>query len=103
MIIDYGIRQGSILGPMIFNLYVADLKGNIDRQTYVFNTLIILLFLNILICKYANLQQSEEEINTSLTKLTEWSNNSNLALNTGKTKSMIFLLPSWLILFLTFT
>jgi hypothetical protein len=103
MIIGYGIRQGSILGPMIFNLYVADLKGNIDRQTYVFNTLIILLFINILICKYANLQQSEEEINTSLTKLTEWSNNSNLVLNTGKTKSMIFLLPSWLILFLTFT
>ena len=33
---DFGIPKGSILGPMIFNLYVADLEDNINHRAFCF-------------------------------------------------------------------
>ena len=69
MTIDFGIPQG-ILGPMICNLYVADLQDNINHQVltcfqYADDTT---LYKH---CKYVDLQQCEEEMNTTLTQLTD--------------------------------
>lgn len=74
-------------GPMIFNLYVADLQDNIGPQAtcfqYADDTTIYKH------CKYADLQHCETEMNTTLSRLTEWSSDSNLALNATKTKCMV--------------
>ena len=88
MTIDFGIPQGSILGPLFFNLYVADLQENIDKQITCFQYADDSTFYKH--CKYEDLQQCETEINTALTQLSEWSSDSNLSLNAGKTKCMIF-------------
>ena len=71
-----------------FNLYVADLQENIDKQVTCFQYADDSTFYKHR--KYEDLQQCETEINTALTQLSEWSSDSNLSLNAGKTKCMIF-------------
>jgi hypothetical protein len=88
MTIDFGIPQGSILGPMFFNLYVADLQENIDQQVTCFQYADDSTFYKH--CKYIDLLQCEAEMNTALVQLSDWSCDSNLALNAGKTKCMFF-------------
>ena len=88
MTIDFGIPQGSILGPMFLNLYVADLQENIDQQVTCFQYADDSTFYKH--CKYIDLLQCEAEMNTALVQLSDWSYDSNLALNAGKTKCMFF-------------
>ena len=88
MTVDFGIPEGSIHGPLFFNLYVGDLQENIDKQVTCFQYADDSTFYKH--CKYEDLRQCETEINTALTQLSEWSSDSNLSLNAGKTKYMIF-------------
>ena len=86
--IAFGLFQGSILGPMIFNLYVSDLKEVIPAS--------------IKCSQYANdttlyhhtpvqdLVGGVSLMNNALSELHSWSKESNLALNPDKTKSMMF-------------
>ena len=84
---QFGIPQGSILGPMIFNLYVSDLRDNLDLSTsccqYADDTS---LYTH---CAVRELESPTYDLNESLTKLGSWSKDSNLALNPNKTKFMV--------------
>ena len=84
---QFGIPQGSILGPMIFNLYVSDLRDNLDLSTscsqYADDTS---LYTH---CAVKELESTTSDLNESLTKLGSWSKDSNLALNPNKTKFMV--------------
>ena len=84
---QFGIPQGSILGPMIFNLYVSDLRDNLDLSTscsqYADDTS---LYTH---CAVRELESPTCDLNESLTKLGSWSKDSNLALNPNKTKFMV--------------
>lgn len=92
-IISTGVPQGSILGPLLFLIYVNDISK-------VSNKFISILFaddtaLSSSICSFAPqrnspAQNSSKLINQELTKITQWLAVNKLVLNITKTKFMLF-------------
>ncbi len=86
--VSFGVPQGSILGPVLFNLYVNDLSENLDStisyHQYADDTS---LYTH---CKPADLKSCQDNLQSNLDKLSNWSNSNNLVLNPKKTKVMLF-------------
>ena len=83
--VPFGVQQGSIWGPVIFNLYVADLQNNVNCQCFQYaddTTFHIYT-------KVSDLSGATTDINRNLNCLGEYLNESNLALNATKTKWML--------------
>ena len=84
--IKTGVPQGSILGPLLFLIYINDLpeiSRHIKMVMYADDT--------TLYCNLGDL--SEDIINTALTKVSEWLAANKLSLNVKKTKCMVFHTP----------
>ena len=82
--IKTGVPQGSVLGPLLFLVYINDLPlvSNVfDMLMYADDTTL-----------YCNINQniSEEVINVELLKLWDWLGANKLSLNIAKTKYMVF-------------
>lgn len=83
--VNFGVPQGSIIGPLIFNLYVSDLLAHVDMQyhQYADDTA---LYVH---CKPSNLESCKRDLDKNLCNLEEWSRNANLVINPSKTKMMV--------------
>ena len=83
-----GVPQGPILGPLLFNIYTADLWDNLSDSIscyqYADDTLLYKQ------CSVKDLAQNVADFNNPLSHMASWSFKSNLALNSVKTKSMLF-------------
>ena len=87
-IIRFGVPQGSLLGPVLFNLYVADMHQNVhpkeeclqyaDDSTLYHH------------CRIEKLETAKLNLEQSLSTLNDWSSHMNLVLNETKTKMMMF-------------
>ena len=87
MNVSFGVPQGSILGPVSFNIYVNDLSDNLDSiksYQYADDTTIYIHE------KPANLKAGEEKLQKALDSLASWSSGCNLSLNAKKTKVVLF-------------
>ena len=87
MDVQFGVPQGSILGPVLFNLYVNDMRNSIQDgfncHQYADDTTIYQH------CKPKRLQTYILNMNENMNNLETWAGKCNLLLNEKKTKQMV--------------
>ena len=83
--INCGVPQGSVLGPLLFLLYINDINQSskvIDFFLFADDTSIF--------CSHKNLKVLEETLNTELVNVSDWLIANKLSLNVDKTNVILF-------------
>jgi hypothetical protein len=83
--IDFGVPQGSILGPLLFILYINDISACSDILNFI-------LFADDTNLFYSNkdIRELVMIVNNELLKLSEWLRANKLSLNANKTSFIMF-------------
>ena len=83
--VNCGVPQGSILGPLLFILYVNDLPKVCSKTK-------VILYADdtAILCKGKNIAQIQKTLKSEMSLCSDWFTQDKLHLNVSKTKSMLF-------------
>jgi hypothetical protein len=82
--INYGIPQGSILGPILFNIYISDIAKSVNAKLIHYADDTVLCF------SHKDVNELVKIMNKLLKDIIQWMEENRLLLNAKKTVAMIF-------------
>jgi hypothetical protein len=82
-----GVPQGSILGPILFIVYAADICTYIRNCKYHFYADDVQVYIS---CKQSEVDNAIEQLNMDLSRIAAWASSNGLLLNPTKTKYLVF-------------
>ncbi len=85
LVISHGVPQGSVLGPLLFLLYINDIPNSsksFDFHLFADDTSLFM--------SHENLKTLESNVNTELANISDWLIANKLSLNTKKSSHLIF-------------
>ena len=83
--IKCGVPQGSVLGPLLFLIYINDIVNSSNIFKFILFADDTSLYYS---CKSA--RDIEETVNRELAKISDWLSANRLSLNVGKSKLLYF-------------
>lgn len=85
---NIGVPQGSILGPLLFLLYINDLPNCLSSSSCILYADDTTIFNSD-----SSITSLTEKLNSDLLQLTRWCSNNMLQINASKTKFVVFTSP----------
>ena len=81
-----GVPQGSIVGPLLFLLYIKDIPQSVDCDQFLYADDTCLLF------QHKDLERIKEELTKNFSNICDWFVDNKLSIHFGedKTKSILF-------------
>lgn len=84
--INTGVPQGSVLGPLLFTLYISDIKNVINHCSYNIYADDLLIYLH---CRPCDIADGINMVNHDIDGIIAWARRNDLVFNADKTKAMI--------------
>ena len=100
--ISVGVPQGSIIGPLLFNIFINDIVKASTKFAFILYTNDTTLN-TTLHCFGKNVIEIQEAIVAELQKVFKWLKLNRLSLNVAKSKFMLFHMPQKVVPELSFT